>query len=128
VKLEFTGVSEKSRWQTAQSMTVLPTADPGSHTVEVRLALPARLNDITPGMFAKAYLPIKGQGAGRLSIPTRAVIKRTELYGVYVVDGNGKAQLRQVRLGKTQGDRVEVLAGLQAGERVALDPLAATTR
>jgi multidrug efflux pump subunit AcrA (membrane-fusion protein) len=44
---------------------------------------------------------------------------------VYVADGSGKFHLRQVRLGKAIADRVVVLAGLRAGERVALDPVAA---
>ena len=128
VKLEFSGAADTVRWQTAQSVTILPTADPSSHTVEVRLNLPTNLSGLTPGMFARAYFPISGHGAGRLSVPAKAVVKRTELYAVYVVDGDGKRQLRQVRVGRTLGDRVEVLAGLQAGERVALDPLAAGKR
>ena len=41
------------------------------------------------------------------------------------VDADGRVALRQVRLGHARGDRVEVLAGLAAGERVALDPAAA---
>lgn len=125
VKLEFPGAREDSRWQKAQSVTVLPTADPASHTVQVRLALPANIAGLPPGMFARAHLPVSGQRGGGLLVPARAVIKRTDLYAVYVVDDSGKPQLRQVRLGKSVGDQVEILAGLRAGERVALDPLAA---
>jgi len=125
-KLELPGAPEALRWQTPTSMTVLPTADPASHTLQVRLALPARVTGLTPGMFARAYLPILSTGTGgRLTVPVAAVITRTELHAVYVVDAQGRAQLRQVRLGRSAGDRVEVLAGLQAGERVALDPVAA---
>jgi multidrug efflux system membrane fusion protein len=125
VKLELPGAPDSLRWQTAQSVTVLPTSDPASHTIQVRLNLPASVAKLAPGIFAKAYLPMTGLRAGHLVIPAKAVIKRTELYAVYVVDANGKFHLRQVRLGKATGDRIEVLAGLQAGERIALDPLAA---
>lgn len=125
VKIEIPGAPDSLRWQTAQSVTVLPTSDPASHTIQVRLNLPASVAKLAPGAFAKAYLPLTGVRAGNLVIPTKAVIKRTELYAVYVVDANGKFHLRQVRLGKAIGDRIEVLAGLQAGERIALDPLAA---
>jgi hypothetical protein len=45
--------------------------------------------------------------------------------GVDVIDGQGRAQLRQVRLGRSQGTQFEVLSGLQAGEQVATDPQAA---
>jgi multidrug efflux pump subunit AcrA (membrane-fusion protein) len=44
---------------------------------------------------------------------------------VYVVNKEGKPQLRQVRLGRKQGDNIQVLAGLQAGDVVALNPIAA---
>ncbi len=50
---------------------------------------------------------------------------RAELTGVYVLGDDGRALLRQVRLGRAQGDTVEVLAGVSAGERVVLDPQAA---
>jgi len=54
-----------------------------------------------------------------------SVIKRSELVAVYIVDSQGLPHLRQVRLGRTQGENVEVFAGLQAGEKVAVDPIAA---
>jgi multidrug efflux pump subunit AcrA (membrane-fusion protein) len=57
-----------------------------------------------------------------------AVLHRSEVIGVYVVDADGEAHLRQVRLGAAVGDSVIVLSGLQSGERVALDPVAAGRR
>ena len=43
---------------------------------------------------------------------------------VYVVEPNGRVQLRQVRLGETAGDGlVEVLAGLAAGKKISLEPV-----
>jgi hypothetical protein len=61
-----------------------------------------------------------------LLIPAAAVVRRSEITGVYVVGEQGRVTLRQLRIGREapQG-RVEVLAGLEAGERVALDPLQA---
>jgi multidrug efflux pump subunit AcrA (membrane-fusion protein) len=54
------------------------------------------------------------------------VLKRREVPAVYVVDGDGRVRLRQIRLGSA-GDEasVEVLAGLKPGERVALEPIKA---
>ena len=49
---------------------------------------------------------------------------RGDLHAVYVV-GERAVALRQVRVGRASGDKVEVLSGLSAGERVALDPVAA---
>jgi multidrug efflux system membrane fusion protein len=124
-KLEFPGAPEALRWQAPVAVTLLPTADPVSHTVQVRLALPPNVAGLIPGMFARAYLPVVAGPAGRLTVPAKAVITRTELQAVYVVDARGRAQLRQVRIGRAAGERVEVLAGVEAGERVALDPIAA---
>jgi multidrug efflux pump subunit AcrA (membrane-fusion protein) len=58
-------------------------------------------------------------------VPAATVVRRAELSAVYVVDARGAATLRQVRLGRGDGERVEVLSGVSAGERVALDPQAA---
>jgi multidrug efflux pump subunit AcrA (membrane-fusion protein) len=60
-----------------------------------------------------------------VSVPIGAVLRRTELTGLYVIDTAGRPLLRQVRLGRSDGTRVEVLSGLSAGERVATDPQAA---
>jgi len=126
VMVEIPSAGKELRMQKAESVVLLPTADPTSHTVQARLNLTAGVARIAPGTFARAHLPLTEQGnGGRLLVPAQAVIKRTELYAVYVVDAGGKFRLRQVRLGKAVGDKVEILAGLQAGEQVALDPLAA---
>ncbi len=124
VRLDIPGLPESHHSFVAQSVNVLPTADPSTHTVQVRLGVPATVTKALPGMFARAYFAVQGDARSRLVIPAKAVIQRTELEAVYVVD-NGRALLRQVRLGKATGDAVEVLSGLTAGEQVALDPVAA---
>lgn len=103
---------------------LLPAVDPATHTQELRLDLPAGLKGVAPGMFARAWLPLAG-GDTRLYVPAQSVVRRAELQGVYVVGADGKPLLRQVRLGRTEGDRIEVLSGLSAGEKVARDPQAA---
>jgi RND family efflux transporter MFP subunit len=103
---------------------LLPTVDPATHTLELRLDLPVGMAGATPGMFARAWLPVSGSGT-RLYVPARAVVRRAELTAVYVLGSDGRALLRQVRLGPVSGDNVEVLTGLSAAERVVLDPQAA---
>lgn len=103
----------------------MPTVDPATHTLELRLDLPPGLAGVTPGMFARAWLPLAGSPEARLYVPARAVVRRAELTAVYVLGSDGRALLRQVRLGRSQGEQVEVLAGVSAGERVVLDPQAA---
>ena len=104
---------------------LLPAVDPATHTLELRLDLPADLRGAAPGMFARAWLPVAAADAARLYVPLRAVVRRAELTAVYVIGSEGRPLLRQVRLGRAQGDRVEVLAGVSAGEQVVLEPQAA---
>jgi multidrug efflux pump subunit AcrA (membrane-fusion protein) len=48
--------------------------------------------------------------------------------GVYVLDAQGRVLLRQVRLGRTVGERVEILSGVSKGEQVLADPQTAKPR
>ena len=105
----------------AQRVTVLPVADARTHTTQVRLDLP-RAAGLLPGQYARASI-VTGHDR-TLTIPAAAVLRRGEVTAVYVVDVDGHAQLRQVRLGEPSGDElVEVLAGLDAGETVSIVPM-----
>jgi RND family efflux transporter MFP subunit len=126
VTVEIPGAKTPSISVAPGNVIVLPTADAVSQMVQVRIPLPATAEGLRPGMFARAMLPMQNAvAAGRITVPATAVITRSELTAVYVMDANGRVSLRQVRLGHRQADRIEVLAGLDAGERIALDPLAA---
>jgi membrane fusion protein, multidrug efflux system len=102
---------------------LIPAVDAATHSVEIRAELPAGTG-LEPGQFATLLIPSR-EGAAQLRVPMRAVLRRSEVTAVYVLDSQGGAHLRQVRLGRAQGDSVSVLSGLQEGERVALDPVAA---
>jgi RND family efflux transporter MFP subunit len=105
----------------AVKVTVLPAADPRLLSTQVRADLPGDLpSGIVPGTAAKVLVPI---GRSRkLVVPAAAVIRRGELTAVYVLVDSAR-QLRQVRIGnRVSDDAYEVLAGLSAGERVAIDP------
>lgn len=107
---------------TATTVEVFPYADPESHTFNVRLPLPAGATGLYPGMTVKVAFAT-GE-AKRLLVPASALVQRGELVAVYVIGEHG-VTLRQVRVGSGVGDQVEVLAGLDDGERVATDPQAA---
>jgi len=107
----------------ARSWTVVSAVDPATHSVEVRAELPPGTH-LLPGQFAQLMLPL-ATGEKQIRIPAGAVLRRSEVTAVYVIDSAGAARLRQVRLGPVEGNEVTVLAGLQAGEQVALDPVAA---
>lgn len=107
----------------AVGLTIFPVAAPPANTFHVRVSLPENAAALYPGMFVKV-----GFGIGevrRLLVPASALVERGELRAVYVLDSQGRTSLRQLRTGHRYGERVEVLAGLRAGEKVALDPVAA---
>lgn len=115
------------QWITPTSRSVVPSADPVSQTTEWRLDLPAKESaNLVPGQQVRVRFDQAQAGAAsKLVLPQVAVVRRGELTAVYVVVGNGFS-LRAVRLGAAQGtDGVEVLAGVLAGEVVALDPVRA---
>lgn len=120
-------IPSTGKWADATALTVIPSADPRTHTTPIRLDLPGDVRGIYPGVFARAYF-VTGK-APRLLVPREAIVRRSEVTAVYVLDAQGMPLLRQIRLG-TAGDpkAIEVLAGLKPGERVALDPVKAGMR
>lgn len=120
-KIEF---PESGKWLDAAKVEVFPAADPRTHTVTARVYLPDNQPGIIPGMFARAHF-VTG-AAKKLLVPAAAVLRRGEVTAVYVIDEKNAARLRQVRLSEPlAGGYHEVLAGLSAGEKVALDPVKA---
>ncbi len=114
---------------TPSAREMLPTADPVTQTVEWRLALPATGALLRPGQTARVVarageVAAQSAASARLSLPVQAVLHRGELTAVYVALPQGFA-LRAVRVGQAAGGLVDVLSGLSAGERVALDPVRA---
>ena len=107
------------------TVTVYPSADPQSHSVTVRVALPAQLQAAPePGSTVKVRFPGLAEGPALHRVPAATLVQRGEVSAVYVMAGN-RPSLRQLRLGERQGDTVEVIAGLSAGDRVVRDPVAA---
>ena len=113
------------KWVKAAQITIQPSADTKTHASRVRIELPEGMREIYPGMFSRAHFAV-GR-AKKLLVPAAAVLRRSELTAVYVVDAKEQVHLRQVRLGEAAGEaQYEVLAGLMQGERVALDPIKAS--
>jgi RND family efflux transporter MFP subunit len=94
---------------------VVPSADPGSRTFQVKVVLRNPERSVRSGMFARVRFQ-KDDRPGML-IPTSAVIREGQLQGVYVVSED-RARLRWVRLGKVFGERTEVISGLSPGDVV----------
>ncbi len=128
-RVELPGLPAAGAWRRHVKVQVLPTADASTHTVQVRAELPMETDGVAPGMFARLWLPLArgglASGAAPLIVPRDAIVRRAELTGLYVLDPQDKPVLRQVRLGRAMGDRIEILSGLAIGERVVTNPQAA---
>jgi len=94
---------------------IVPSADPGTHSYLVKIALTEK-GAARTGMFARVNFKI-GHSTGIL-IPTSAVISRADLNGVYIIGSDNVAHYRLVRLGRQFNNRVEILTGLNDGDRI----------
>jgi len=111
------------RWP-SRDIIVQPRVAGASGAVGLRVDLPEGAADLRPGMVVKLLLATGNRR--RVTVPQVALATRGEVMGVYVYDASqARTSFRQLRLGHRSGEFVEVLAGLEAGEEVALDPSAA---
>ena len=100
-----------------QVRAIAPSANEQTRNILVYIDLP-RHNDLKAGTFARGVFAI-GQSEA-LTAPTPAIVVRDGNNFVFVVDAENKAAARQVQTGRRVGERVEIVEGLQAGERVAV--------
>jgi RND family efflux transporter MFP subunit len=98
---------------------MVPAADPGSRSFLVKIELP-RNATLRSGLFGRAQFP-RGERSALL-IPRAAVVERGQLQAVYVLDSEQIAGLHYVTLGRTSGQQVEVLSGLEGGEKLVAAP------
>lgn len=98
---------------------IVPAADPASHTFLVKIQIPDS-KQLKAGMYGTADITIGSHKA--VFVPASAVVQRGSLPCIYVLDANGIALLRYITLGEKQGNLVEVLSGLSAGEKLVDAP------
>ncbi len=85
----------------------------------VKVVLEKTDANILSGMFATVQFPVE-KNTNTMSIvlvPKTAIVKNGGLKGVYTVSEQNTALLRWLRLGKTYGDKIEILSGLNADEQ-----------
>ncbi len=120
---------------------VIRRVDPKTRTFRVKLDLVS--SDLSPGLYGRLYFPLAVREA--LLIPWKAVVARGDLTGAMVLESDGTARFRVLRLGKSfrrekgrflpaQAPEelalarksplfVEVLSGLSAGEKIVVSNL-----
>lgn len=106
---------------TGRVYAVEPRIDANTRTIQVRAQAPNPQRRLLPGAFAKVRL-VLGSDDEALLVPSIALIPGLEATTVYVAEA-GTAQPRQVRVGRRTADRVQILEGLEAGDRVIVSGL-----
>jgi RND family efflux transporter MFP subunit len=94
--------------------------DASNRTMQVEIALPNKDGALLPGAFVNVELAAAPSGA--LTVPSNALLFRSQGVLVAKVDGSGNVRLQQVRLGRNFGEAVEVIDGLQGNESLVLNP------
>ena len=98
---------------------VAPSLDPQTRTSLISIDLPESGN-WRSGSYAR--LKVRSGDEKAVTIPASAVVRRGQVAGVFVVEDEGKALLRLITLGDAASNRIEVLSGLEAGEKIVIAP------
>lgn len=96
---------------------VVPSVDPRTRSFTVKVNLSAE--GLRNGAYGVVRVAV-GRKEG-IFVPSRAVVARGQLTGVYAVDGQGVMTFRLIRTGKKYGDRIEILSGLASGDTIVVD-------
>jgi len=112
----------------AQVITIVPTADRQKATVLMRIGFRQRDSRVLPDMGVKVTF-LRDERTGDAPIvqpvalvPNTAIRAEGNQSYTFVISSAGTVDRRAIRVGGTDGDRVEVVAGLHAGERVVMSP------
>jgi len=97
---------------------VSPVLDPDTRTVKVRIAIDNDSGRFRPGMFARVVFSGKPHMAP--VVPASALVQSGFNTRIFVEQSPGVFEARVVKIGAQMGDRVEIVSGLKAGERVVV--------
>lgn len=101
---------------TGKVAAILPAAQTESRTLTVRIELANPGRRLRPGMFATVHLG--GAARSALTVPSEAVIRTGKRALVMIAGDGGRFSPVEVQLGREDGERIEVLAGLSEGQKV----------
>lgn len=116
LKAEIALAGQPGRVLAGRVEFVYPTVDPATRSVRARIGVANADGALRPGAYAIASLTAPARRA--LTVPTSAVIHTGERSLVFVDMGNGRLMAHDVETGRREGDLVEVLTGVEAGQRV----------
>ncbi|MCH5219967.1 MAG: efflux RND transporter periplasmic adaptor subunit [Muribaculaceae bacterium] len=98
---------------------IYPNIDPATRTFQAEVQVNNPQSRLFPGMFARVSLD--HGTANHVVVPDRAVVKQTGSGNRYVyVYNNGRVSYNKVELGRQDGNRYEILSGVNDGDTVVI--------
>ena len=97
---------------------IVPAGDPRSRTFTIKIGLPSHPL-LRSGLYGRALFSLDKKQV--MLVPAASVVERGQLVGLYAVDDAGRVHLRLVQLGGRHDGKLEVLSGLEAGDRIVVD-------
>jgi len=96
---------------------LVPSADPATHSYLVKIIL-EDTGQVRVGMFVRIEFDMGHKQA--IIIPVQAIVSHADLPGVYAVDSQNIAHFRMVRTGRRFDEKVEIISGLNTGDRIVV--------
>jgi len=104
--------------------TVVRTAeaiDPTTRTLLTEVDVPNKQGQLLPGSFGEVHFQV-GMGARKVTLPVNTMLFRAAGAQVAVIGGDGKVDLRPITIGRDYGTTLEILGGVEVGDRVVVNP------
>lgn len=105
----------------AQTVRTSNALDPTLRTLQVELQLDNTSHEVFPGAYAEVHFKLAGN-AESLRLPANTVLFRAAGLQVATVDGTGHIKLKSIVQGRDFGSTIEVLSGIEANDRVVVNP------
>jgi RND family efflux transporter MFP subunit len=95
--------------------------DPNSRTLLTELEVPNETEELLPGAYAQINLKLEGD-TGLVTVPSNALLFRSEGTSVGVVRPDGKVEIRKVVINRDLGDKLQISQGLSESDQVIINP------
>jgi multidrug efflux pump subunit AcrA (membrane-fusion protein) len=97
---------------------IAPLSDPATHSIQFKVDLPSDFS-MPNGHFIRIEVPIGSRDA--ILVPRRAIRQTGQLTGLFVVDSDSKARFRLIKAAPYDAERLEILSGIELGERILVE-------
>jgi RND family efflux transporter MFP subunit len=95
--------------------------DPTTRTLLTEVDVPNKDGRLLPGSFGEVHFKV-GNNVNKVTVPVNAMLFRSQNAQVAVIGPDNKVQLRAINIGRDYGTTLEILGGVEAGDRIVVNP------